>query len=130
MNIGNESTFMAGTALAGGVARGGETCGALAGMLMAIGIMGGRKNIDDVETYKSFMELAMEAREIFRERVGDSICSEIQKSLMGRSYKMTDADERVQFHEDGGHNRDKCPDVCGKAAVIAAEIIFREGLNP
>ena len=129
MNIGNESTFMAGSALAGGVARGSETCGALAGALMAIGIMAGRKRIDDVEAYQSCMKLAMETREIFRERVGDSICAEIQKSLMGRSYKMTDASEREQFHEDGGHSRDKCPGVCGKAAVIAAEIIFREGLN-
>lgn len=121
---------MAGTALAAGAARGSETCGALTGLLMAIGIVAGRKRIDDVETYQSFMELAMKVREIFRERVGNSMCAEIQKDLMGRSYKMADAREREQFHEDGGHARDKCPGVCGKAAVIAAEIIFREGLNP
>jgi len=130
MNIGNESTFMAGTNLAAGVARSGETCGALTGLLMALGIVSGRKRIDDVDAYQASMKLAIEARESFHERVGNSICAEIQKSLLGRSYEMTDAEERDRFHNDGGHNRDKCPDVCGKAAVIAAEIIFREGLNP
>jgi C_GCAxxG_C_C family probable redox protein len=130
MNIGNESTFMAGSALAGGVARGGETCGALTGVLMAIGIVAGRKRIEDVEAYQSCMKLAIEARELFRERLGNTLCAEIQKGLMGRSYKMSDPREREQFHNDGGHARDKCPGVCGKAAVIAAEIVFREGLNP
>ena len=76
------------------------------------------------------MVLAMEAREIFRERVGYSLCAEIQESLMGRSYKMSDADERDRFHEDGGHTRDKCPGVCGKAAGIAAEMILDRGLMP
>jgi len=125
MNIGNESTFMAGAALAGGGARGGETCGALSGMLMAIGIVASRKRIDNIETHKVCMKLAIAAREIFRERVGNTLCAKIQESFMGRAYKMSDDRERERFHEDGGHARDKCPGVCGKAAVIAAEIILQ-----
>jgi len=128
MNIGNESTFMAGTNLAAGAARGGETCGALTGLLMALGIVSGRSRIDDIDAYQASMRLAMEAREIFLKQVGNTICAEIQKSLLGRSFKMSDDREREMFHDAGGHARENCPGVCGKAAAIAGEIIFREGL--
>ncbi len=121
---------MAGTNLAAGVARSSETCGALTGLLMVLGIASGRKRIDDVDAYQASMKLAIEARKIFHKRVGNTLCAEIQKGLLGRSYKMSDDAEREEFHNDGGHTREVCPCVCGKAAGIAAEIVFREGLKP
>lgn len=126
LNIGDEASFMAGTSLAGGVARHGETCGALTGVVMAIGLVGGRKSIEDIDAYQSCMELAYEGREKFLERVGHTLCAEIQKILLGRSYRMYDEEDRQRFHDDGGHERTGCPGVCGKAARIAAEIILRE----
>lgn len=117
---------MAGSALAGGVARSGETCGALTGAIMAIGLVAGRRKMDDVSTYQSCMKLGYEALLTFRERVGHSLCAEIQKLLYGRSFRMYIDEERKMFHHAGGHNREGCPGVCGKAARIAAEIILRE----
>jgi C_GCAxxG_C_C family probable redox protein len=117
---------MAGSSLAGGVARGGETCGALSGAIMAIGMVAGRSKIDDVDAYQSCMKLAREARERFLERVGHTLCAEIHKILLGRTYRLYDDEEREKFHEAGGHSREACPGVCGKAARIAAEIILRE----
>jgi len=117
---------MAGSSLAGGVARHGETCGALTGAIMAIGMVAGRRRIEDFDVYQSCMELALEVREKFLERVGHTLCAEIHKILLGRSYRLYDEADRERFHEDGGHERTGCPGVCGKAARIAAEIILRE----
>jgi len=117
---------MAGTSLAGGVARHGETCGALTGAIMAVGIAKGRKTIEDIDAYEACMKLALEVRERFLERVGHTLCAEIQKIILGRSYRMYDEKDRQKFHNDGGHERTGCPGVCGKGARIAAEIILRE----
>ena len=117
---------MAGSALAGGVVRAGETCGALTGALMGLGMVSGRKKIEDVDTYQACMELAYEVRDTFVERVGHSLCAEIHERVVGRSYNLRDDDERQAFHDAGGHTREACPGVCGKAARLAAEIIMRE----
>ncbi len=126
MNLGDEASFMAGSSLAGGVARHGETCGALTGAIMAIGLVWGRKRIEDVDAYQSCMAFACEVREKFLERVGHTLCAEIHKILLGRTYHLYDDEDRQRFHDDGGHERTGCPGVCGKAARIAAEIILRE----
>jgi hypothetical protein len=93
---------------------------------MAIGMVAGRSKIGDVDAYQSCMKLAREARERFLERVGHTLCAEIHKILLGRTYRLYDDEEREKFHEAGGHSREACPGVCGKAARIAAEIILRE----
>jgi C_GCAxxG_C_C family probable redox protein len=126
LDIGSEAAFMAGSSLAGGVARAGETCGALTGAIMAIGMVAGRRKLEDLDAYQSCMTLAREARQRFLELVGDTLCAEIHKRLMGRTYRLWDDEERQRFHDDGGHSREACPGVCGKAARIAAEIILRE----
>lgn len=117
---------MAGSSLAGGVARAGESCGALTGAIMAIGLVAGRRNLEDLDTYQSCMALAREARQEFLERIGHTLCAEIQRILLGRTYHLWDEEQRQRFHDDGGHSREACPGVCGKAARIAAEIILRE----
>ena len=117
---------MAGSAFGGGVVRHGETCGALIGLIMAIGMVAGRKQIENVSEKESCVKLASEARDTFLERVGHTLCAEIQRILFGRSYRMYLDEERQMFHDAGGHSREGCPGVCGKAARIAAEIILRE----
>lgn len=117
---------MAGSAFGGGVVRHGETCGALIGLIMAIGMVAGRKKIENVSEKEPCMKLASEARDAFLERVGHTLCAEIQRILFGRSYRMYLDEERQMFHDAGGHSREGCPGVCGKAARIAAEIILRE----
>jgi C_GCAxxG_C_C family probable redox protein len=126
LNIGDESGFMAGSALAGGVARATETCGALTGALMGLGMVMGRKTIEDVDTYQACMKYAIELRKEFQKRVGNTICAEIHKGILGRSYRLKDDEERQKFHDAGGHSREACPGVCGKAARLAAEIILGE----
>jgi C_GCAxxG_C_C family probable redox protein len=117
--------FKAGSALAGGVASQGETCGALTGAIMAIGCVIGRDRLEDVDQARRAKPVAIEMYHRFREEVGHSLCAEIHKIRFGRAYHLYDAEEVKAFHEAGGHSRSGCPDVCGIAARTAADIILR-----
>jgi C_GCAxxG_C_C family probable redox protein len=124
MNVGNVDVFKAGSALAGGVARQGETCGALTGAIMAIGSLVGREKLEDLEQYQKAMESAIQIYKTFKEKVGETLCREIQKIRYGRSFQFWIPEEREAFHNMGGHSRKGCPEVCGIAAKIAADIIL------
>lgn len=124
LKVGSADIFKAGSTLAGGVARQGETCGALIGAVMAIGSVVGRKRLEDIEQYQKAMEPAIRMYDSFREKVGHTLCQEIHKIRYGRVYRLSIPEERQAFHEMGGHGRTGCPEVCGIAARIAAEIIL------
>jgi hypothetical protein len=70
------------------------------------------------------MEVADQAYILFREKVGHTICSEIHKIRYGRVYRLFIPEESEAFHHMGGHSRKGCPEVCGIAARIAAEVIL------
>ncbi len=116
--------FKAGSALAGGVARRGETCGALTGAIMAVCCLVGRERLEDREQYGKAMEVAALVYDRFRERIGHTLCWEIHKLRHGRVYRLFIPEERAAFHAMGGHSRKGCPEVCGIAARIAAEVIL------
>lgn len=124
MGVGDDAVFKSGSALAGGVATMGETCGALTGAIMAIGCEVGRERLEDVEQYQRAKVPAREMYRRFREEVGHSICAEIHKIKYGRVYRLFIPEEAKAFHEMGGHSRTGCPEVCGIAARIAADIIL------
>jgi C_GCAxxG_C_C family probable redox protein len=117
--------FRAGSALAGGVASQGETCGALTGAIMAIGCVVGRERLEDLEQYQKAKEPAKNMYHRFRDQVGHSICAEIHKIKFGRAFHLYDPEDVKAFHEAGGHSRSGCPEVCGIAARTAADIILR-----
>ncbi len=110
--------------MAGGVARQGETCGALIGAIMALGALIGRERIEDVEQYYKAMEPAYRIYNLFKEKIGHTLCWEIHRIRYGKAYRLYIPEERQAFHDMGGHGRKGCPEVCGVAARIAAEIIF------
>jgi len=60
----------------------------------------------------------------FNEEAGHTLCAEIHKKRFGRVYRLVNPEERTAFHEMGGHSRTGCPEVCGIAARIAAEILL------
>ena len=124
LHVGNKEVFKAGSALAGGVARRGETCGALTGAIMAIGSLVGRERLEDKEQLKASMEPAEKVYALFKEKVGHTLCSEIHKVRYGKVYRLFVPEEMEAFHNMGGHDRKGCPEVCGMAARIAAEVIL------
>ncbi len=124
MKVGSKEVFKAGSALAGGVARMGETCGALTGAIMGVCCLVGREKLEDREQYGKAMEEATKVCNYFRDRIGHTICAEIHKIRYGKVYRLIDPKEREAFHLEGGHSRTGCPEVCGVAARAAAEVIL------
>ncbi len=116
--------FKAGSALAGGVVGHGETCGALTGCIIAIGSVVGRARLEDLEAFQRAKIPAQEMYQRFRDEIGDSLCANIHKIKFGRWYDLANPAEVKAFHKAGGHDRAGCPEVCGKAARIAADIIL------
>jgi C_GCAxxG_C_C family probable redox protein len=124
LNVGSREVFKAGSALAGGVARRGETCGALTGAIMAIGSLVGRERLEDIERLRSSMEPADRVYTLFKEKIGHTLCCEIHKIRYGKVYRLFVPEEMEAFHNTGGHSRKGCPEVCGIAARIAADVIL------
>jgi len=119
---GHRDCIKASTALAAGVARMGETCGALIGAVMAIGLEYGSERLDQFERYVETMNRARVLFKRFRDLYGTVKCTEIQEKLLGRTYNFDKEEDREAWYKDGG--LDKCPSVCAVAARLAAEIIL------
>jgi len=120
----SQDVFKAGSAFSGGVARHGETCGALVGAIMAIGALMGRERLPDQEQSQKAMEPAVQIYEAFKAKIGHTLCSEIHKIRHGKTYRLYIPEERKAFHDAGGHGPEGCPVVCGVAAKIAAEAVL------
>jgi len=106
------------------MARQGETCGALTGAVMAIGSLVGRERLEDIEQLRRSMEPASRVYTLFKEKIGNTLCWEIHKIRYGKIYRLFIPEESEAFHKMGGHSRQGCPEVCGIAAKIAAEVIL------
>jgi len=124
LNVGSREVFKAGSALAGGVALRGETCGALTGAIMAISSLVGREKLEDFERLRSSMEPASRVYTLFKEKVGHTLCADIHKIRYGRTYRLYIPEEMEAFQNAGGHSREGCPEICGIAARAAAGVIL------
>ncbi|MDY6917718.1 MAG: C-GCAxxG-C-C family protein [Chloroflexota bacterium] len=133
-DIGTGEAFKAATVFGGGVSYQGETCGALIGALMALGLVAGRQRMEDTETYRETMvhgadvcrrfRKELETRLGFSESLTSSMCRDIQRRIYGRSFDMTDEADYQAFLEAGGHGDQGCLRVCAIAARVAAEKII------
>lgn len=122
LHLGNGEVLRASTALAGGVARMGETCGALTGGIMAIGLVLGCEKLENITAYRETMEVSHEIYNRFKKEIGSTVCYEIQNRLFGRSFDFKKDEEAEEWCKEGG--LEKCPMVCAIAARIAADIIL------
>jgi C_GCAxxG_C_C family probable redox protein len=128
LDIGDDAVFKATQGLSGGTALSSEgTCGALAGGMIAIGLLVGR-------TYQEFSE-GQKKRLVFKytrqlydrfvKEYDSPLCCGVQKKIFGRSYILLDKEEYEAFEKAGAHV-DKCTSVAGNAAKWTAEIILNE----
>lgn len=101
--------FTAGTAFGGGVARSGQTCGALSGALVALGVRYGRRPHDDRGRDRVY-QLAGELMQSFRETHGDTGCLQLTGCLLAV------AEDRRRFNEQGIRQR-----VCRALVRYAAD---------
>jgi C_GCAxxG_C_C family probable redox protein len=124
LNVGSQDVFKASSGLSAGVAKRGENCGALTGAIMATGLLVGREKFEDREQLQIALAVADQVYLRFKEEVGHTLCAEIHKIRYGRAFRLYIPEEGEAFHNMGGHSRTGCPEVCGIAARIAAEIIL------
>lgn len=125
-----DDVFKAGTGLAGGIGLTGNSCGALTGGVMAISSYLGREyaNFADPDRvrFKTF-ELAAKLQGRFAEEYGTSLCRQIQKKTIGKSFDLWNKEEYKEFIEAGGHTT-KCPSVCGFAAACVIDLLYEAKL--
>lgn len=135
LNLGGLDSFKAATVLSAGVARRGETCGALLGALMALGIASGRERMEDTPSYSRAMTAAqtvveefkreLQSRFGFAQPLETTLCPDIQRRLFNRCFNLAKEDERQAFLDAGGHDDTGCPLVCAVAAEVAARTILQ-----
>lgn len=120
-NLGNAQTLKAATAMPG-IALRGETCGAVIGAIMALGMAFGREKHDD---YKAAQRTTSAARKLcsrFEQEYGSCNCRDVQHHIYGRSFNLTDSNDQMEFIKADAAKKCRAP--AQKAAHIAGELIL------
>ncbi len=132
LDIKNDDIFKAATGLAagGGMCIDGS-CGAYSGASLVLSSLLGRERDDFADVaevlFKNF-ELVQKLRDKFIREYGSVLCYSIQTKVLGRPYYLADMHDLDRFEEAGGHDPAHCPEVVGKAARWAVELITKENL--
>lgn len=110
--------------LSGGIAQTRNTCGALLGGLMAIGMVCFPGKLEDatMDDIRAAMTLGRQYYRRFEKEIGNVRCFDIREVGLGRCFDTADPDEYDKFVKAGAY--DLCSKVCGKAARLAAEFIL------
>lgn len=120
--LGNSDMVRALTPLPG-IAERGETCGAVTGALLAMGLVFGRDNLSDWQAYRDSLVPTNEFCDQFVQEMGSTMCVDIVESKFGQRMDLRKEDDLQQFQEsDATH---KCSKVVQTAVRIAADIILR-----
>ena len=108
-----------GAAMGGGLARSGQTCGAVSGALMVIGLKYGRTEADDEESKERTYQLGAEFLERFKSQAGSTACRE----LLG--FDVSDPEQRKMAKENGLF-ASVCPRLVQNAAEILEKMLQEE----
>ena len=93
-----------------------ETCGAVTGSLMVIGLKYGRNQADDLEAKEKTAALILEFVKTFKDRHGTITC----KELLGYDISIP---EQYNLAEEQGLFETKCPNFVKVAAEILEQIL-------
>lgn len=119
--LGGGETLKALTPLPG-IALRGETCGAVVGSLLALGLVFGRARLDD---QAGFMQAVPPAREFcrrFEENVGGTRCADILERNLGRSFDLSRQADFAAYCDCGG--LESCSAVVRTGVRLAGTIIL------
>jgi C_GCAxxG_C_C family probable redox protein len=122
LHIGDEASLKASTPLAAGVAMRGETCGALLGGMLAVGIATASPEMEDPEALRNSLAAGFRLAKKIEKAFGTTNCTQIQTAELGRFYSLADPEQYEAFISGGGY--EKCSKVCGKIARMTAEFIL------
>jgi C_GCAxxG_C_C family probable redox protein len=116
LGLGRERTLRVAGAFGGGMARMGETCGAVTGAFMVIGLKYGKAKTEDDAARDKTYELAGKFVARFKDRQGSIVCRE----LLG--YDLSNPQEREKVKKKGLFDT-LCPPLVRAAAEILEEIL-------
>ena len=119
--LGRKAALRVAGAFGGGMARMGQTCGAVTGALMVIGLRRGKTQAQDDETKETCYNLVNEFVEQFEARNGSITC----KELLG--YDVSIPGERTLAQERGLFGT-LCPRLVQDAAEIIEQIIVARSM--
>lgn len=105
-----------------GLAARGETCGAVTGCLMALGLVFGRERLDDMPGFLAALAPAGEFCRLFASQHGSTMCGEILAAQLGRKFNLADQKEMAAYIAAGGP--EKCLAVVNNAVRFAAKLIM------
>ncbi len=106
-----------------GIALRGETCGAVAGSLMALGLIYGRDNLDDWDGYLRSLPPARRFCRRFEQQNGSTRCEDVIEAKLGRRFNLADPAQSLEYVAAGGP--EACAEVIAGAVQTAAELIAR-----
>jgi C_GCAxxG_C_C family probable redox protein len=109
-----------------GIAERGETCGAVVGSLMALGLLFGRDRVDDWAAWRACLVPAREFCARFAREEGSTQCGDLLEKHFGQRFDLADPAELARFQSARPGPTEVCGGVVGRAVRIAAEVIFEE----
>jgi C_GCAxxG_C_C family probable redox protein len=122
LDLGDDASLKASTTLAAGVAMRGETCGALLGGLLAVGIATASEDLKDVNALTNSLAAGFRLARNVEKEFGTTNCTKIQTDKLGRFYSLADPEQYKAFIEAGGYK--ECPKVVAKIARMTANFIL------
>ncbi len=109
---------------AGGITGRGETCGAVTGSLLALGLSFGAKDKKEYAMQSPSLKAGSEFFERFTAEFGSTRCSKVVEHQFGRPYDFQNPEDMKLFMEAA--KTGKCNEVVKKAVSIAADIIMED----
>lgn len=103
-----------------GIALRGETCGAVTGCLMAIGVVYGRDKLDDWKGYIASLPPSRRFCRRFEEEHGSTSCVKLLEAKLGRGFNLANRGEALEYVAAGGPQT--CSEIITRAVQIAADI--------
>ena len=122
LDLGDVPSLKASTPLAAGIAMRGETCGALIGGLLAVGIVTAKEDLKDSNALNNSLAAGFRLARKVEKEFGTTNCTKIQTDRLGRFYSLADPEQYKAFIEAGGYI--ECPKVVAKIARMTAEFIL------
>ena len=122
LDLGDGVSLKASTPLAAGVAMRGETCGALLGGLLAVGIATAKEELEDSNALINSLGAGFRLARKVEKEFGTTNCSKIMTEKLGQFYSLADPEQYKAFTEAGGYV--ECPKVVAKIARMTAEFIL------
>ncbi len=122
LDLDSDSTLKALTPFPG-IALRGETCGAVVGSLMAIGMVLGRDRLDDQPGMRRSLSAARRFCRDFEAEFGGTSCCDVLEQGLGGEFDLASPEGLAAYAQADGHMH--CSGVVGHSVSTAAKMIER-----